>query len=146
MTIAYGIHGLLELKVPVRVYGTSRRALHRNIRYKPISNLGFIEDLARSRAVLATTGTQLSGEVLYFGKPMIGVPINCLEQRLNPAYIERMRFGIRRSRRRLTPEAIRSFLSNEDVHHAKLAVFERDGDGRRSEATPRELVPSADIR
>ncbi|NLX13157.1 MAG: hypothetical protein GXY44_05810 [Phycisphaerales bacterium] len=87
-------HALLELDCPVRIYGTSCRGLQENLQFKPLSNLPFIEDLASSRAVFGTTGNQLISEVLYYGKPLLGMPIDCLEQRLNAAQIERLGMGV----------------------------------------------------
>ena len=112
---------------PVRVYGTTRQGDEANLEFKPISREGFVQDLAGCRGVLATTGNQLIGEVLHFGKPMLGVPIDCLEQRLNARQIERMGIGMSCTRRQLNTAVVREFLSREDQFRAHLHTAQRDG-------------------
>ncbi len=128
---------LLGLDVPVRVYGTQRRGLHDNVQYKPLCNLAFIEDLASCRAVFATTGNQLIGEVLFFGKPLLGMPIDCLEQRLNAAQIERLGIGLRIARRAVTAERLRAFLAREAELAARAQRRPRDGAAEAVEAIER---------
>lgn len=118
---------LLDCGCPVRVYGTHRRGLQDNLQFKPIADLPFLEDLAGCRAVLATTGNQLLGEVIHFRKPILGVPINCLEQRLNAAQIERLGIGWSVTRRRLTGPLIRSFLGKDAEFRRKFPERQADG-------------------
>jgi uncharacterized protein (TIGR00661 family) len=112
---------------PVRVYGTPRRGTDGLIEFKELGNLPFIEDLASCRAVIATTGNQLCGEVVYFGKPMLGMPMACLEQRLNADAIERMGRGRQIRRGGLTADALRDFLRREDAYAAHAGEEPRDG-------------------
>jgi uncharacterized protein (TIGR00661 family) len=134
---------LLELDCPVRVYGGPAEGHRGNIEFKPIRNLAFIEDLASCRAVFATTGNQLLGEVIHFGKPMLGMPIDCLEQRLNAAQIERMGIGMQVSRKRVTAELLRSFLAREGEFAKNARREARNGEREAVEAIERfsaELV------
>lgn len=101
---------LSELDCPVRVYGTPHRGARGNLEFKPVANLPFIEDLASCRAVFATTGNQLLGEVLHFRKPILGMPVDVLEQRLNAAQIERLAIGMTVSRTGVSADVLRSFL------------------------------------
>jgi uncharacterized protein (TIGR00661 family) len=96
-----------------RIYGTSRRGLDRQLQYKPLGNLPFLEDLASCRAVFGTTGNQLLGEVIHFRKPMLAVPINCLEQRLNALQLERLGVGEVIKSRQVTGSRIKRFLARE---------------------------------
>jgi uncharacterized protein (TIGR00661 family) len=105
---------LLELDIPIKVYGTPRRGIQNNLQFKPTANLPFIEDLARCRAVFATAGNQLSGEVIYFGKPMLAIPMACMEQRLNAIMIERMGVGMYARRGQITGKLLREFLAREE--------------------------------
>lgn len=105
---------LLQVGCPVRIYGTPRRGMQGNLQWKPFNNLGFIEDLASCRAIFATTGNQLLGEVCYFGKPILGMPMSCLEQRLNAEQLERLGIGHKVSKRGLNAEVIRTFLAWAD--------------------------------
>jgi uncharacterized protein (TIGR00661 family) len=112
---------------PVRVYGVPRRGVDGNLEFKPISKQGFLDDLASCRAVYATCGNQLIGEVIHFGKPMLGIPMACHEQRLNAHQIERMGFGRRVGRGGLTAEILRDFLDDADELAAASRGHDHDG-------------------
>ncbi len=128
---------LLAAGCPVRVYGTPRRGLQGNLQFKPTANLPFIEDLAGCRAVFATTGNQLMGEALYFGKPVLGMPIACLEQRLNARQIERLGAGMQIDRRRVSPEVLREFLRRGPEFRSRIRRRMRDGARESLEAIER---------
>ncbi len=100
---------------PVFVYGVPREERDGNLTFKPISKQGFLDDLASCRAVYATCGNQLIGEVIHFGKPMLGLPMACHEQRLNAHQIERLGVGQRVARGGLTAEVLRGFLDRADT-------------------------------
>lgn len=118
---------LLQLDCPVLVYGTDWRGQQGNLQFKPIANQPFIEDLAGCRAVFATTGNQLLGEVIHFGKPILGMPIDCLEQRLNAAQIERMGIGMAVRRGEVTADLLRGFLTREEEFAGNARGEARDG-------------------
>jgi len=122
---------------PVRVYGVPREGRADNLEFKPIADRPFIEDLASCRAVLATTGNQMLGEVLHFGKPILGMPQNCLEQRLNAVQIEARGIGECLGSRPLTSELIRAFLSREADYAQNAERQERDGKLEAVEAIER---------
>jgi len=137
---------LLKLDCPVLVYGTPRRGLQGNLQFKPIANRPFIEDLASARAVFATTGNQLLGEVIHFGKPILGIPIDCLEQRLNAAQIERMGIGMAARRGKVRVDLLRRFLAREQEFALCAQREALDGAGEALEAIEtfaRELVNGA---
>ena len=81
-----------------RVYGV-RRDLHEDLRdgtlvYRPISEAGFIDDLASCRGVIASAGFTLMGEAVYLRKPMLAVPLaGQFEQLLNARYLARSGYG-----------------------------------------------------
>lgn len=118
---------LMALDCTVLIYGTSRRGLQGNLQFKPVANLPFIEDLASCRAVFATTGNQLCGEVSYFRKPILGMPTNCLEQRLNAAQIARLGIGMRVKRRQVTASLLRHFLEREQEFVGRFPPQTGDG-------------------
>ena len=65
-----------------------------NLRFRPFSEAGFIEDLASCRAVIAGGGFTLMGEAVFLGKPMLAVPLaGQFEQLLNARYLERLGYG-----------------------------------------------------
>jgi len=112
---------------PVIVYGVSRQGRDGNIAYKPIANLPFLEDLASCRAVFGTTGNQLLGEVIYFRKPMLGMPINCLEQRLNAAQLSRLGIGRVVKQSQVSAALIRDFLAQEGAYAKNFQQAGPDG-------------------
>jgi uncharacterized protein (TIGR00661 family) len=118
---------LLTLDCPVRIYGVPGRNQQDNLQFKPIDNRAFIEDLASCRAVFATTGNQLCGEVLYFGKPLLGMPMACLEQRLNAVQIERMGVGMQVKRHQVTSQVFQTFLAREDEFRNNISQKTRNG-------------------
>lgn len=109
------------------VYGTPRRGADGNLDFRPPSNLPFLEDLAGCRGVISTAGNQLVGEALHFGKPMLVMPEDCVEQRLNGAAVERMGIGMQTTFRRFRVEHIQRFLAGEAEYHAAIARCRRDG-------------------
>lgn len=128
---------LLDLDVPVRAYGTSRRGIQGHIDWKAFSNRGFLDDLASCRAIFATTGNQLMGEVIHFKKPILGMPINCLEQRLNGRELERMGIGRQIAKRNVSADAIRAFLDRADDYAGRAAQTSADGHAQAVEAIER---------
>ncbi len=129
---------LLSLDCPVRLYGTPYRDVRGNIQFKPIANLPFIEDLASSRAVFATTGNQLFGEVTYYGKPAMGMPMACLEQRLNAMQLEVRGVGKWVRRRKVTPTVLHDFFAREEEFGANAQKYKaRDGEREALEAIER---------
>ncbi|WP_051748929.1 glycosyltransferase family protein [Nevskia soli] len=120
------------LDLPVVVYGTPFRGQSENIDFRAPSNEGFIRDLAGCKAVLSTAGNQLIGEAIHFSKPILAVPEEAFEQRLNAYMIERMGVGMRGDRHRLTPSDIDRFMGNYDYYRSNMG--EHAGDGR-AEAT-----------
>jgi len=118
---------LRGLDCRVLVYGTQRQGSLANLDFRPPSNLPFIEDLAGCRAVISTAGNQLVGEALHLGKPMLVMPEDCVEQRLNGSELERMGIGMRIAQRALTTAVIQRFLTNEDLYLQQVRRHRRDG-------------------
>ena len=116
------------LDIPVRVYGTPHRGQVENLDFRPLNNERFVHDLAGCRAVLSTAGNQLIGEAIHFGKPILAVPEDAFEQRLNAHMIERMGVGMRSSLSGLTPSDVDRFLANENSYRSHMK--EHAGDGR----------------
>lgn len=113
--------------IPIRVYGAPKTGTEGHIEYKPIANQPFIEDLASARAVMATAGNQLLGEVRYFGKPVLAMPQDCLEQRINAYQVEKMGQGVHVPRGKLTPDKLRRFLEQEEAFRGQIVRQTRDG-------------------
>jgi len=116
--------------LPAIVYGARDERRVGDVRFKPIDEAGFVEDLASARAVLSTAGHQLASEALYLGKPMLLCPEDSVEQRLNAR--ELLRLGVARcvGHGRLDAQAIRSFLGDADAYRRALAMLPRNGNVR----------------
>jgi len=81
-----------------RIYGMRRdieqEAIEGNLRYRPFSEQGFIDDLASCRGVIAGGGFTLMGEAVHLHKPMLAVPLGRqFEQVLNARYLEQLGYG-----------------------------------------------------
>ncbi len=134
------LHGL---DLPVVVYGTGRDGTEGNLDFRPPSNTRFVDDLAGCRAVVATAGSQLIAEAIHFRKPLLLMPYDSFEQRLNATAIERMGLGVQTSRRQVCAEQIEAFLANESDYVAHFPDRLTDGCARAIEAIERfaaELV------
>lgn len=122
---------LLDCKVIV--YGTSLRGEDENLAFRAPSVAGFVADLAGCRAVLSTAGNQLIGEAIELGKPLLALPEQAFEQRLNAHLIERLGIGQRADLMRLTPSDVDRFLGSYDWYRSNLSGVARErypGDGR----------------
>jgi uncharacterized protein (TIGR00661 family) len=106
--------------VPVTVYGAPREGSDGNLTFRPLANRPFVEDLARCRAVFSTAGNQLISEAMHFGTPVLAMPEDSLEQRLNAAMVERLGVGMRTSLRRFSPEVLEAFLARTDAFRARV--------------------------
>jgi len=118
---------LAELDMPVWVYGAGRDGRCGNIEFRPPSNTQFVADLASCRAVFATAGNQLISEAMHFGKPLLAMPEDSLEQQLNAAMVQRLGYGLRVRRDRISAATVRDLLSGEDRYSANLLAAARDG-------------------
>jgi uncharacterized protein (TIGR00661 family) len=121
---------LLDCKVVV--YGTRLRGVDYNLDFRAPSVDGFVRDLAGCRAVLSTAGNQLIGEAIHFGKPVLAMPEDAFEQRLNAFMIERMGVGMRGDLKQLTPSDIDRFLGGHDWYRSNMR--EHAGNGRAEAA------------
>jgi uncharacterized protein (TIGR00661 family) len=138
---------LAGLGVPVVVYGVGREGVEGNIEYRPPSNTRFVEDLAGCRAVLATAGNQLISEALYFRKPLLLMPEDSFEQRLNAAAIERMGVGLAARRGHVTADLLGALLAREEEFIAAMPESADRGAAEAAEAISayaRELADSGD--
>lgn len=118
---------LQEAGCLVRLYGAARRGRDRAIEYCELSNTRFVADLAGCRAIYGTTGNTLMAEVRHLRKPMLGVPIDCMEQRLNAIQLERLGFGVSAERDEVSPALVHAFLAREAEFRSALPADMPDG-------------------
>ena len=118
---------LHALRAPVVVYGRRERKQDGNILYKQIGDAEFVDDLARCRAVLSTAGNQLVGETMHLGKPIMVLPEDTPEQRMNALAVERLGVGEQIRRVSFSADAIHRFLANESTYVERTRGLRRDG-------------------
>lgn len=138
---------LLDCKVVI--YGTPFRGAVENLDFRAPSNDRFVQDLAACKAVISTAGNQTIGEAIHFGKPILALPEEAFEQRLNAWMIERMGVGMRGDRLALTPSDVDRFLGNHDFYASNMAAHAGDGRAEAIETLRRyiaELAPAPVVR
>jgi uncharacterized protein (TIGR00661 family) len=117
-----------------RIYGMRRtikeEQVEGNLRYRPFSEQGFIDDLASARGVIAGGGFTLMGEAVYLRKPMLAVPLSGqFEQVLNARYLEREGFG-RAADSLDDPAVVHRFVEAIPSCEERLASYDQDGNKR----------------
>jgi len=76
---------------------------------------------------MSTAGNQTIGEAIHFGKPILALPEEAFEQRLNAWMIERMGVGMRGDRLNLTPSDVDRFMGNYDFYKSNMSAHAGDG-------------------
>jgi uncharacterized protein (TIGR00661 family) len=114
-----------------RIYGMRRNLEQEqredNLRYRPFSEQGFIDDLASARAVIAGGGFTLMSESVYLRKPMLAVPIGKqFEQTLNARWLQRLGYG-RCATSLHDPQVVHAFLEAVPGCEEALASYRQDG-------------------
>jgi uncharacterized protein (TIGR00661 family) len=116
-----------------RIYGVRRgiteEQVEGNLRYRPFSEAGFIEDLATSRGVVAGGGFTLMGEAVYLRKPMLSIPVvGQFEQVINGLYLEQLHYG--QMTAELTADAIKRFVAAIPSCEDALARYDQPGNDK----------------
>ena len=118
---------LRKLETPMKVYGTNFTGHDGPIEFRPTSNVTFLEDLASARAVISTAGNQLVGEAAYYGKAMLVLPENTVEQRMNATAVEQLGIGQQIPWAEFKPDVVQRFLSQVPEFTARARAASRDG-------------------
>jgi uncharacterized protein (TIGR00661 family) len=124
------MRSLLGVPAKFHVYGAENvrqdEAIGDNIILRPVSEDGFINDLATSKAVIGGAGFTLMTECITLGKPLLASPFGGqFEQILNANYLERMGYGERAMT--LDGPTVERFLGRVDDYSAKLRTYKHDG-------------------
>ena len=89
------LDALAGLPGEFRVYGRGEQEARGSLRFRPISESGFMEDLVSARAVISAAGNQLLGECLFLGKPIFALPETGQdEQVINAHFLEQSGRGV----------------------------------------------------
>ncbi|MEM9187649.1 MAG: glycosyltransferase family protein [Myxococcota bacterium] len=112
-----------------RIYGLRRNleeeVVEGDLRFRPFSEAGFIDDLRSARGVIASAGFTLMGEAVYLRKPMLAVPLRQqFEQLLNARYLTLEGYG--RWTEEVNADAVRSFLDAIPACQDALAAYSQD--------------------
>lgn len=138
---------LRETGMECRIYGMRRdltgEEVDGNLRYRPFSERGFIEDLASARAVLASAGFTLMGEAVYLHKPMMAMPLeNQFEQTLNARYLAHEGYGVS-AESRDEIRALDAFLARIPEFENNLSRYHQDGNRELLSALDEHLARAA---
>ncbi|MET0593959.1 MAG: MJ1255/VC2487 family glycosyltransferase [Polyangiaceae bacterium] len=108
------------------VYGLGRDATEGNCTLKAFSEQGFVRDLATARAVVTNGGLSLMHESIYFGKPILSVPVrHQFEQEMNARYLEQYGYGL--AAPHLDADVLEAFLRQERVYADALTQHRQKG-------------------
>jgi uncharacterized protein (TIGR00661 family) len=113
-----------------RIYGLRRDlkedAVEGNLRFRPFSEAGFIDDLRTSAGVIASAGFTLMGEAVYLRRPMLAIPVEQqFEQILNARYLEKEGYGL--GAERIDAAVLGRFLEGLPDFERKLSGYSQDG-------------------
>ncbi len=76
------------------VYGYNKAQEDENLIFKTFSKEGFLDDLASSKAVMATAGFTLMTESFYYRKPFMALPMKGqFEQEINGILMTELGYG-----------------------------------------------------
>ena len=114
-----------------RVYGARRdlkeEVREGNLRFRPFSESGFIDDLRSAYGVLASAGFTLMGEAVYLHRPLLALPLRKqLEQIVNGRYLAAEGYGMS-VEDELDGEQLGAFLERVPDFQRRLAGYHQDG-------------------
>lgn len=122
------LQGLAACGRPVCIYGLGARARRGNLTFLPLSERGFVEDLASCHALVCTAGNQLVGEAVHLCKPVLALPEpGNQEQRLNAWFVQRLGIGLGADPEALEPATLERFLDARETFLQRLPQHDRDG-------------------
>jgi uncharacterized protein (TIGR00661 family) len=106
----------------VRVYGLGVQPRCGNVRFHPIDERRFIEDLASADALVTTAGNQLLGEALYLEKPVLALPEpGNAEQRIHGHLLAASGAGEWLDAERAGAPELERFFARVDAYRACIA-------------------------
>lgn len=120
-TLIASLHALSDERFIV--YGYHKDEQSGNVQFKQFSTLGFLEDVASARAIIATAGFTLMSEAMYLQKPYLAFPMRGqFEQQLNAFCLEELGFG--ESAQNADPETLRKFLNHLPRYRDALSRYD----------------------
>jgi uncharacterized protein (TIGR00661 family) len=108
------------------VYGFNKDLIDKNIVFKSFSEVGFVNDLASAKAVIANGGFSFISEAVYLKKPVYSFPLkNQFEQFVNAAYIDKSGYG--RHFASLNADYLKAFLYDLSKFSQNLLNYHQEG-------------------
>lgn len=105
------------------IYGLGEQAERKNLVFKAPSKLGFLEDLASARYVIANGGHNVLSEALFLGKPVLCFPIaNAYEQFLNAFFLAEQGYGDYSTSPNPRSDILQTFESRVDEYRANISA------------------------
>jgi uncharacterized protein (TIGR00661 family) len=136
------LSALQQSGLPCRVYGVRRGIqadeIEGNLRFRPFSEKGFIDDLRTARAVVAGGGYTLMSEAVYLHKPLLSLPVQGqFEQTLNALYLQQLGYG--RHATVLDQRTLEAFLADVPRCAQALEGYAQDGNRLMLEALDEQI-------
>jgi uncharacterized protein (TIGR00661 family) len=115
------VNALVQLGVPVRVYGLGAQPQRAAVTFHAIAEERFVADLATSAALVCTAGNQLVGEALYLGKPVLALPeVGNFEQAINAHFLATSGMGEMQTFARVDACSLRGFMERVERLRANI--------------------------
>ncbi|MDX1947094.1 MAG: glycosyltransferase family protein [Pirellulaceae bacterium] len=114
----------------VRVYGLGEREPDGPLKFFPLSERTFVEDLAGCAALVGAAGNQTLGEAIYFGKPVLALPeAQHHEQLINSHFLRQMGAGDFTTVENFQPRHLSDFLRDLPALQAAADRYQGRLDG-----------------
>ncbi len=105
------------------VYGFGKRKRERGIIYKEAGE-GFLQDLKKCKAIVATAGFTLMSEALFLQKPYFALPLKGqFEQVLNALFLKQAGYGVYVDDLKELEGQLRNFLASLPRYRKKLQQY-----------------------
>lgn len=141
------LQALAASKREVRVYGAGGRPSQGKLTFYPISEGGFIADLASAAALVTTAGNQVVGEAVALGKPVLALPESGnMEQEINAYFVQASGAGHCAPFERLLATDVQSFLDQLPELEKSLSQLPGKGNEAALAAVERYLPSQRRIR
>lgn len=132
----------------VHIYGLGELPGNGNLRFRPVDERNFLEDLCTCDALVSNAGNQLIGEAIYLGKPVLAIPeARNFEQFINAHFLRAERGGDWVTARRFDLPALRRFLRETEGQPLAINRHRMNGMPAVLAAIQRNLpqVPAAEF-
>ena len=112
----------------VLLYGLPASHAGGSLVHRPISEAGFIEDLAACHALITTAGNQLLGEAMHLGKPILALPEpGNREQEINGWFLQDSGAGRSLPCHEFSERVLEEFLAQESSYRRVAQTLSVDG-------------------